>query len=184
MTRTEALELLHEKIKNPRMVAHSLSSEAVMRRLAHHFNEDVELWGLTGLLHDLDVEETEGKMELHANIAADFLKEKGFPAVAVDAIRRHNEKATHEKRSTLLDHALAAGETITGLITATAMVYPDKKVASVKAKSVVKRMKEKHFAASVKRENILECEDIGIPLAVFAEMSIDAMSEISEAISL
>lgn len=166
------------------MVAHSLSSEAVMRKLAVHFGEDEELWGLAGLLHDLDVEETEGNHELHGNIAADYLREQGLPQVAVDAIRRHNELATSEPRTTLLDHALAAGETITGMITATAMVYPDKRVASVQPKSVVKRMKEVKFAASVKRENIMECEMVGIPLPQFAEMAIAAMSEIAEEIGL
>jgi len=184
MDRNHALDLLNSRIKNPRILAHSLASEVVMRRLASHFNEDVELWGLTGLLHDLDVEETEGNHELHANVAADFLKENGFPQIAVDAIRRHNERATQEPRTTLLDHALAAGETITGLITATAMVYPDKRVDSVKPSSVVKRMKEKNFAASVKRENILECEEIGIPMADFAEMSVEAMREIADQIGL
>lgn len=184
MDRREALELLGSRVKNSRMIAHCLSSEAVMRKLAIYFNEDVELWGVAGLLHDLDVEETEGDSLRHANLAADYLKEQGFPMVAVDAIRRHNEKATSEPRTTLLDHALAAGETITGLITATAMVYPDKKVSSVQIKSVVKRMKEAKFAASVKRENILECELIGIPLPEFAGMAIAAMSEVADEIGL
>jgi len=87
-------------------------------------------------------------------------------------------------RTTIFQHALACCETITGLITATTMVYPDKKIASVKTSSVVKRMKEKHFAASVSRENILECEKIGIPLPQFAEMAIKAMCNVSEEIGL
>ena len=81
-------------------------------------------------------------------------------------------------------HALAAGETVTGLIIATAMVYPDKKIASVKGKSVVKRMKEKAFAASVSRENILECEKIGVPLNEFVELSLGAMNGISDRLGL
>lgn len=184
MERSEALRLLNERIKNPRMVAHCLASEAVLRQLARFFNEDEELWGLTGLLHDLDVEETNGNHEQHGNVAADLLLAKGFPAVAVDAIRRHNERATKEPRSTLLDHALAAGETITGLVTATTLLYPDKKVASVKPSSVVKRMKEKSFAASVKRENIMECEQIGIPIAQFAEIAVVSMRSIANDIGL
>ena len=83
------------------------------------------------------------------------------------------------QRSEKFHHALAACETITGLIFATALVYPDKKLSSVKAKSITKRMKEKIFAASVKRENIMECEKIGIPLDEFAEISLKAMQEIS-----
>jgi predicted hydrolase (HD superfamily) len=96
----------------------------------------------------------------------------------------HNEMATGKTRSTEFQHALAAGETITGLIMATALVYPDRKIASVKTKSVVKRMKEKAFAASVKRENILECELIGIPLDQFAALSIAAMTTIADDIGL
>ena len=92
--------------------------------------------------------------------------------------------ATGKERSTEFEHALAAGETITGLITATAMVYPDRKVASVKPKSVVKRMKEKAFAASVKRENIMECEKAGIPLDEFAALAIAAMTSIAGEIGL
>ncbi|MFZ4707624.1 MAG: hypothetical protein ACOYMF_16610, partial [Bacteroidales bacterium] len=88
------------------------------------------------------------------------------------------------ERTTLFQHALAAGETITGLITATSLVYPDKKAASVKAKSVTKRMKEKAFAASVNRENILECELIGISLDEFAALSIAAMVTIADEIGL
>ena len=88
------------------------------------------------------------------------------------------------KRSTEFQHALAAGETVTGLIIATTMVYPDRKIAGVKAKSVVKRMKEKAFAASVSRENILECEKIGIPLEEFVELSLNAMNQISDRLGL
>lgn len=102
----------------------------------------------------------------------------------LDAIVMHNEMATGLARTNTFQHALAAGETITGLVTATTLVYPDKKLASVKAKSVTKRMKQKAFAASVKRENILECEEIGIPIAEFAELSVNAMREISDDLGL
>jgi predicted hydrolase (HD superfamily) len=87
-------------------------------------------------------------------------------------------------RTTLFQHALAAGETITGLIYATTLVYPDRKIAGVRYKSVQKRMKEKAFAASVKREHILECEKIGIPLEEFIQISVDAMREIAGQIGL
>lgn len=96
----------------------------------------------------------------------------------------HNEKATGLERSTEFQHALAAGETITGLIVATTLVYPDKKLQSVKPKSVRKRMKAKAFAASVKRENIMECEKIGIPIDEFIIICVDAMKSISDKIGL
>jgi predicted hydrolase (HD superfamily) len=97
----------------------------------------------------------------------------------IEAIKLHNEMATSLPRTTEFHHALAAGETITGLILATSLVYPDKQISSVKPKSVVKRMKEKAFAASVRRENILECEMIDIPLEEFAELSIEAMTGVT-----
>ncbi len=86
--------------------------------------------------------------------------------------------------TTLFQHALAAGETITGLIYATALVYPDKKIASIKYKSVSKRMKQKAFAASVNRDIIMECEEIGIPLDEFIQISVDAMREVADEIGL
>jgi putative nucleotidyltransferase with HDIG domain len=184
LDREKALTLLHHHVKNERMIAHSLSSEAVMRAMARRLNKDEEKWGLTGLLHDLDVEFTHGDAKTHGIVAAGWLLEMGIDSDVADAIKMHNEAATGMERSTEFQFALAAGETITGLITATAMVYPDRKVASVKPKSVVKRMKEKAFAASVKRENIMECEKIGIPLNEFAELSVKAMAEIGDQIGL
>ena len=122
------LNLLDTHIKNPKMIAHSLASEAVMRALARKFGEDEGVWGLAGLLHDIDVEWTEADSLRHGPEGAAFLQEHDIPAEVTEAIRLHNERAAGgEKRSTRLHHALAAGETITGLIFAVALVYPDKK---------------------------------------------------------
>lgn len=177
-TREYYLELLNKHIKNPKMIAHCLASEAVLRTLAHRFGEDEEIWGIAGLLHDIDVEITNGDSLRHGPVGAEMLKTEGLPSDVVRAVFLHNEKATGEKRSTIFQHALAAGETITGLIFAVALVYPDKKISSVKTKSVVKRMKEKLFAASVNRETIMECETIGIPIDEFASLSLDALRPI------
>jgi putative nucleotidyltransferase with HDIG domain len=180
ITRDQAVELLHQYIKNERMIFHSLASEAVLRAMARRLGRDEEKWGLAGLLHDLDVEITHADPKVHGLETARILTELGVDEEVVEAIKLHNEDATDIPRTRELHHALAAGETITGLILATSLVYPDKKISSVKPKSVVKRMKEKAFAASVKRENIMECEQVGIPLAEFAEMSLEAMSALSE----
>jgi putative nucleotidyltransferase with HDIG domain len=184
MTREEALALLGQYIRNERMIAHSLASEAVMRALARRLGRDEERWGLAGLLHDLDVELCNADLDVHGLESERILREKGLDADIIDAIRMHNEKAAGSGRSTEFQHALAAGETITGLILAAAMVTPDRKLASVKAKSVLKRMKEKAFAASVNRENIRECERIGIPLEEFVELSLQAMGEIGDRLGL
>jgi len=180
MDREKALELLHKNIKNPRMIMHCLASEAVMRALARHLGEDEEKWGLAGLLHDLDVEYTHADPTTHGPTAAAWLSEMGVDSEITDAIRMHNEMATGLPRTTRFQHALAAGETITGLINATVLVYPDKNIHSVKAKSIVKRMKEKAFAASVKRENIMECEAIGLPVDQFASLALEAMQQMPD----
>jgi putative nucleotidyltransferase with HDIG domain len=184
ITRDQALARLQEHVRNEKTIIHSLASEAVMRALAGRLGEDQDRWGMTGLLHDIDVEFTNADPKVHALKAEELLADFGLDSEMIDAIRMHNDEATGIPRSTTFQHALAAGETITGLIYATTLVYPDKKIASIKYKSVRKRMKEKAFAASVNRDHILECEKIGIPLDEFIELSVDAMKEISESIGL
>ncbi|HOP31654.1 MAG TPA: HDIG domain-containing protein [Spirochaetota bacterium] len=179
VSREDSLKLLIEYVKNDKMIAHCIASEAVMKALAAKLGEDQCKWGTAGLLHDIDVEITNADMKLHGLKAVEMLEARNYDPDIIDAIKMHNEEATGMERSTKFQHALAAGETITGMIFATALVYPDKKLSSVKPKSITKRMKEKAFAASVKRENILECEKIGIPLDEFAAISLAAMQEIS-----
>lgn len=182
--REGAISELRKHIQNPKTIVHSLAAEAVMRALAERLGEDEERWGLTGLLHDIDMEVTNGDPKVHALKAEELLADLNLEPEMLDAIRMHNDEATGLPRTTLLQHALAAGETITGLIYATALVYPDRRIASVKYKSVRKRMKEKAFAASINRDHILECEEIGIPLDEFIQISVDAMREISDDIGL
>lgn len=184
MTRDEADQLLKGYVKNERMLNHCYAAEEVMRSLAVRLGEDEEKWGMAGLLHDIDIEITNADLGRHCLEARNILASAGIDDEVIDAIVMHNEVATGKKRETKFQHALAAGETITGLIVAATLVYPDKKLASVKPKSVVKRMKEKAFAASVNREIIMECELIGIPLNEFAELSINAMLRISDRLGL
>jgi putative nucleotidyltransferase with HDIG domain len=184
MTREEAIKILHTYIRNEKMIFHCLASEAVMRGLAQRLGKDEEKWALAGLLHDLDVEITDADPAVHGTKTEELLKDYHIDPDILDAIRMHNEYSAGKQRNTEFQHALAAGETITGLIFATTYVYPDKKLTSVKSKSVVKRMKEKMFAASVKRENIMECEKIGIPIEEFAELSIRSMLPVADQIGL
>ena len=179
ITRDEAWSLLQEHVKGLNMLKHCLASEAVMRAAAKRLGADEEVWGLAGLLHDLDVELTGGDLKVHGLKTVEMLAARGVAPEIVDAIKMHNEMAHGQKRSTVFHKALAACETITGLVTATTLVYPDRKLASVKHTSVVKRMKEKLFAASVDRDIIRECEQIGIPLPEFAEMAVNAMRGIA-----
>ncbi|MHC1706625.1 MAG: HDIG domain-containing metalloprotein [Bacteroidales bacterium] len=179
LDRDSALQLLNHYIKNEKMIQHCLASEAVLRSLARQLGRDEEKWGLAGLLHDLDVEITNADPFVHGLKTEELLKEYDMDEEILDAIRMHNEIASGKVRCNEFQHALAAGETITGLIFATTYVYPDRKLSSVKSKSVVKRMKEKAFAATVKRENIMECEKIGLSIDEFAALSIQALLPIS-----
>ena len=184
ISRKEAIDLLHEHIKNANMIKHCLASEAVLGALAERLGEDREKWAMAGLLHDLDVEITGADLAVHGREAVKILEQKGVDPELVEAIGLHNERSVGRKRSARFHHALAAGETITGLIIATTLVYPDKKLASVKPKSIVKRMKEKAFAASVDRDIIRECEELDIPLGEFAEICLRAMQSISQDLGL
>ena len=166
------------------MLDHSYASEAVLRALARRLGRDEERWGLAGLLHDIDIEAVGGDLSRHGIEAERILAEAGIDPEIVATVKMHNEAVCGVARSTEFQHALAAGETITGLIVATALVYPDKKIASVKVKSITKRMKEKAFAASVNRDTIRECEALGLTLDEFVEISLGAMRGIADRLGL
>ncbi len=184
ITREAATDLLHKYITKENMINHCLASEQVLRALAARLGHDADTWGLAGLLHDIDVEITQADPLTHGQVAIGILREAGVDEEVIEAISLHNEESTEIPRSKPLHHALAAGETITGLIVATTLVYPEKKLEVVKTKSVVKRMKEKAFAASVKRESIMECERLGLGIDEFAALSIEAMKSIAPRMGL
>jgi putative nucleotidyltransferase with HDIG domain len=185
MEREKALELLRAHVKNENLVRHCLASEAVMRALAARLGADPGLWALAGLLHDIDVEATAGDLTRHTLEAERILMAHGLPAELIEAVKMHNEAAQGgKKRSDRFHLALAAGETVTGLITASALVTPERKLAAVKAASVVKRMKDKRFAASVDRAIIRECEAAGLGLEEFVQLALDAMRAIAPDLGL
>lgn len=186
ISREKSLELLKEHVKEEPNIFHNIETEAIMRALADKLGENEELWGATGLLHDLDWEETgDNNMKEHGLKTEKYLKEKDYPEKLIKAIKAHNYKynKTEEPR-TKLDYALRCGETITGLIYASALVRPDKKLESVKVKSINKKMKDKSFASKVDREVIKECEKLGLELKDFIEISLGAMKKISKEIGL
>jgi putative nucleotidyltransferase with HDIG domain len=155
-----------------------------MRHLAQRLGEDEKLWGLTGLLHDIDLEQTRDDQQQHARVGAEMLRQAGFPEAGIQAVLAHDGEVLGIKRQTPLEHALACAETRTGLIVATALVQPETKLASVKPKSVKKRMQEKRFAQNVNREIIKECEQLGIELADFIQLSLNAMQSIAPLLGL
>lgn len=184
MSREEAIELMEQHLETEPLRKHSLASEAIMRSLATRFDEDPEQWGLIGLLHDIDYNETRDKMDKHALVTEQILLEKGVDPSISEAIKYHNAKNLGLTRNQPVHWALTAAETMTGMIVAATLVNPDKKLSSLKAKSVKKRMKAKEFARSVNRDHILLCEKMGLSLDDFIEISINAMGSISDRLGL
>jgi putative nucleotidyltransferase with HDIG domain len=184
ITRRASLGLLEKHVKADSLVKHCLATEAIMRALARRLGGNEEAWGTAGLLHDLDFEDTKDSPRLHGLKTAQTLASEGVDSEVIESIKAHNAEALGIDRNTTFAHALAAAETITGLIVATALVYPDRKLASVKPSSVTKRMKKKDFARAVNRDIIMECEQIGLSLPQFAELSLKAMQDISDELGL
>lgn len=183
--RATALDKLREKVSTDWLIKHCIAAGAVMRAAAEKLGGDPDVWEVLGILHDIDFEVTSDDANKHTVLAGEWLKEWGFGEEAMHAILSHNEEASHGyKRSSNLDIALSACESITGLVVATTLVMPDKKLASVKPKSVKKRMKEKAFARKVSREEIMQCEQLGIPIAEFCELAVMAMREVSDQLGL
>jgi putative nucleotidyltransferase with HDIG domain len=174
LDRTEALAMITASAPD-HLLVHALETEAVMRALASRLGHDPELWGLAGLLHDLDYPETKDTPEKHGLITAETLSGK-LPEAAVQAIARHNEVNGNQPQ-TDFDYALRCGETVTGLIHTAALVRPTR-MQGMQAKSLKKKMKDKAFAASVCRDTIRECEKIGLELGDFLTLAIDAITGI------
>lgn len=184
ITRDEALQLLTSYVTSEHLIKHSLATEAIMRDLAVILGEDADLWGIAGLLHDLDYEMTKDSPEEHGKKTAEILSSLDFPRELIQAIMRHNAEALQLSRETRLDLALTAAETITGLIVAATLVHPEKRIEKLQPQSVRKRMKSKDFARNVNREHIMLCESLGIDLMRFIEISIEAMKKISDRLEL
>ncbi|MFQ5996278.1 MAG: HD domain-containing protein [Dehalococcoidales bacterium] len=183
MNREEALDSIKANVENKNLVKHMLATEAIMRALAKRFDEDEKEWSLTGLLHDIDVELTEGDMNSHSKLGADLARELGASAAMAHAILCHNERHG-VSCETKLDKALFCADPLTGLIIAAALVRPDKKLAGLEASSVSKKFKEKGFAAGANREQIALCSEIGLELDEFIELGLAAMKGIAADLGL
>ncbi|QJT07792.1 HD family phosphohydrolase [Oceanidesulfovibrio marinus] len=175
MTRDDALALVKAQGPEPHLVEHGEQTEAVMEALAARLAPgDEALWGITGLLHDVDFPQTKDNPDRHGLSAAELIGE-GLPPEAIHAIAAHNGECTGVAPETNFDWALRCAETVTGLIKAAALVRPDG-YTGMKAKSLKKKMKDKSFAANVNRDNIRECEKIGLELGEFLDLAVAAMA--------
>lgn len=181
MDRIEALDLVRSQVKNKNLVKHMLATEAVMRKLARHFAEDEELWGLTGLLHDLDYDQTVNDFPRHGLVTAEILEELVVDSRIIDAIKAH---PGHQEARTNLDRALYAVDPLTGLIVAATLMHPSKKLREVDVQFVLNRFKEKRFAAGANREQIKSCESFGLDLPTFVRLALEGMQSVDKELGL
>lgn len=178
MNRTEALEIVKQYVKNENLIKHMLAVEAAMRFYAEKFGEDVETWGIAGLLHDFDWE-IHPSLEQHPQAGAPILRQHGVPEKIVRAILSHADH-TGVPRRTRMEKTLFACDEITGLITAVALVRPSRSLDDLEASSVKKKWKDRAFAAGANREEIARAaEEFGIELWEHVSNVIQAMRRIA-----
>jgi putative nucleotidyltransferase with HDIG domain len=183
MNREIALSIVKEYIKNPNLVNHMLAVEAAMRFYAEKMNQDIETWGLCGLLHDFDWE-IHPTLEEHPLSGSPILREKGVPEEIIKSIQSHSDH-TMIPRTTLMDKALYACDELTGLITAVALVRPSRSLYDLTSSSVKKKWKDKAFAAGANRIEIEKAAtEFDIPLWEHVDNVIQAMRRIAVGLNL
>jgi putative nucleotidyltransferase with HDIG domain len=183
MNRQDAWNLLCEYTQTENLRRHALAVEACMRYYARLWGEDEELWGIVGLLHDMDYEQ-HPSLEEHPFTGMEILRQRGYPEEVVRAVGAHADH-TGIPRQTRMEHTLFACDELTGFVTAVALVRPNKKLAEVDVAAVRKKMKDKAFARAVSREDLLKgAEEIGLPFEEHVQHVINAMSTIAGELGL
>jgi putative nucleotidyltransferase with HDIG domain len=181
LTRDIAYQMVLERIGVNNLLKHILSVEAGMRRLAEHFGENVDDWGLTGLVHDLDYNETKDDEKRHTYLTAECLSEYTLPDGMMYAIHAHPGHVPCKSR---LDWALYAVDPTTGFLVACALMHPDKKLAVLDTEFLIRRFKEKRFAAGATRENMAASSNLGLELDQFLHLVREGMMTISGELGL
>lgn len=183
MERAEAVALMRRHLTDRNMRKHSLAVEAVMRGLARRLGGDEEKWGLAGILHDIDYEQTRDDPDRHSMVGADMLAGMGLGADVVEAVRAHNE-AHGLPRDGLMSKALYSCDPLTGLIVAAALIHPEKELAAIDTAFVLHRFGEKSFARGARREPIKACSELGLGLEEFVSIGLQAMQAIAPELGL
>lgn len=189
ITRQQAWELVKKYNTHEPDLIHYLESEAVMRELARHLGEDVEYWGMLGLLHDLDWGITKDNVETHLTKVPEILMESGFSEEFIETLISHGygfgelPHLVHKARTEKIHYALAASETVTGLIHSYALMR-GKRISDMEPNGLLKKFKDKTFAAKVERKIILECENLGLTLEEFFKIAIEGIKKIKDEVGL
>lgn len=183
LDRESAWALLTEWTEKDHLLKHALAVEAAMRAYARRFGEDEELWGVTGLVHDMDYER-HPTMEEHPYVGVKALEEAGYPEEVRQAVLGH-APYTGVPRETLMAKALFAVDELTGFIVAVALVRPSRSILDVKVSSVTKKFKDRSFAAPVSREDIQQgAADLGLEVADHVGVVLEAMKGIAAELGL
>jgi len=189
ISKDQALELVKKYNSDERDLIHYLESEAVMRQLAEKLKEDIEYWGILGLVHDIDWGLTKNDVSTHLTKAPDLLREAGFDDKFIEIVLSHGygfeelPGLKDKKRTEKVHFALAASETITGLIHSYALMR-DNRISDMKVKGLKKKFRDKRFAAKVEREIINEAEHLGLSLDEFFEVAIEGIKKIKDKVGL
>ncbi|HXS14819.1 MAG TPA: HD domain-containing protein [Candidatus Saccharimonadales bacterium] len=184
MTRQSAWEILSKYLTNPTLIKHCLATEATMRALATRFDDDVDVWGITGLLHDADYEKSKGHPEEHGVLLFKF-EPNAIPTVIEHAIEAHNYTYTNIMPESKMDWAITCCDQLTGIIYAAALTQKDKKLSSLTVDFVTEKLRQKDFALGANRDAIYLCEEkLGIPLGEFVGITLTAMQGVHEELGL
>ena len=184
MNRQEAFNVLQKNLSSPNLIKHSFAVEAAMRELADYFDQDREQWGIAGLLHDIDYEKTENDPEKHSLVGSEMIQEMGLDAEIVQAVKTHNEIHGIEPES-LMGKALFCIDSLTGLIVASALVLPSRKIGDLTVESVLKHFRQKSFARKVNRENIDKSKEyLNLDREELIALTLLAMQKISTELAL
>lgn len=178
----EALDRVRHHVRNPNLIKHMIAVSSIMRGLADRLGEDPELWGAVGMLHDIDYEEVGEDWERHGLLSAMMVSDL-LPEAALHAIRAHNQMSG-VKAESRMDLALIAADALSGLVVATALMMPGKRLEEVKVSSLRRKFRDGSFARGVSRDNIMRCEGLGIKLEEFFEIGLESMRKVAAEIGL
>lgn len=178
MEREQAYEELKGRVKSENLIKHSLAVEAIMKELAFHFKEDIDKWGIAGLLHDIDYDKTVGDPSKHSLVGAEILENLDVESSVVYAVKAHNDYHGIERKRKI-DKALYCSNPLSGLITASALIMPSKKLNDVTVEFVKNKMDENGFAEGTNREQIKACDQLELSLEEFIEIALRAMKNIA-----
>ncbi|MGC8936919.1 MAG: HDIG domain-containing metalloprotein [Candidatus Methanomethylicaceae archaeon] len=182
ISREGALNLVREHVKKENNVKHMIAVSGIMKELASRLGEDPSEWEIIGLLHDIDFEECRG-IEDHTLVAKEILRGKISDSL-IEAIMAHNFENTKVPLDTKVKKALVASDALSGLIVATALVMPSKKIAEIKKETLVKKFKSKDFAKGAGRDRIAICSELGLSLEEFLEIGLEGMKKIAAELGL